>query len=84
MRYRDYEDEYENYQGRPEQIKNRAERNAARHQLVKEGLVRKGDNKDVDHARPIVKGGSNDRSNLRVKSEHDNRSYARTKTAGMK
>ena len=39
---------------------------------------------DVDHIRPIVKGGSNDRSNMRVKSASDNRSFARTKTAGMK
>lgn len=80
---RDYKKEYE-YQGRPEQIKNRAERNAARAQLAKEGLVHKGDGRDVDHARPLVKGGSNDRSNLRVKSAHDNRSFARTKNAGMR
>lgn len=81
---RDYVSEYRNYQGRPEQLKNRAERNAARSDLEKEGLVRKGDNKDVDHKRPIVKGGGNDRSNLRVLSESANRSFARTKNAGMK
>ncbi len=40
---RDYKAEYANYQGKPEQIKNRAERNAARAQLEKAGKVRKGD-----------------------------------------
>ena len=81
---RNYRNEYDSYQSRPEQIKNRAERNAARRQLSKEGLVHKGDGKDVDHRIPIVKGGSNSRSNLRVKSEHDNTSFRRTRRAGMK
>lgn len=81
---RDYKMEYAHYQGRPEQIKNRAERNSARATLTSEGRVRKGDGMDVDHIRPIVKGGGNDRSNMRVKSASDNRSFARTKTAGMK
>ncbi len=81
---RNYKKEYANYQGKPEQIHNRAERNAARAEMSKEGLVHKGDGKDVDHRVPIVKGGSNSRSNLRVKSEHANRSYRRTRSAGMK
>lgn len=81
---RNYRKEYDNYQGKPEQIKNRAERNSARAALSKEGLVHKGDGKDVDHKNPIVKGGSNDRSNLRVKSDNANRSFRRTRNAGMK
>ena len=81
---RNYRQEYDRYQGKPEQIKNRAERNAARATMEKEGRVHKGDGMDVDHKRPIVKGGSNDRSNLRVKTDNANRSYARTKRAGMK
>lgn len=52
--------------------------------MAKEGLVHKGDGKDVDHRVPLVKGGSTDRSNLRVESAHDNRSYQRTKNAGLK
>ena len=56
---RDYRSEYLNYQGSEEQKKNRAERNAARAALEKKGVVRKGDGKDVDHRRPIVKGGTN-------------------------
>lgn len=76
--------EYDRYQGKPEQIKNRAERNAARAEMVKAGKVHKGDGKDVDHKNPLIKGGGNNASNLRVQSKHANRSYARTKTSRMK
>lgn len=81
---RNYKKEYENYQGKPEQIRNRAERNAARREMEKSGRVHKGDGRDVDHKRPMAKGGSNDRSNLRVTNKSDNRSFARTKSARMK
>lgn len=76
--------EYKNYQSSPEQIANRAERNAARAALMKKGLVKKGDGLDVDHKRPIVKGGTNAPSNLRAVPASQNRSFARTKNAGMK
>ena len=46
---RDYRKEYDEYQGKPEQIKRRAERNAARSKAEKAGLVHKGDNLEVDH-----------------------------------
>ena len=72
------------YNSKPEQIKKRAERNAARRELMKEGKVHKGDGKDVDHKKPLAKGGSNSRSNLRVRSASANRSFARTKGAKMK
>lgn len=61
------------YNARPKQKKNRAKRNAARRELMKAGRVRKGDGKDVDHKRPLSKGGSNKRSNLRVLSASKNR-----------
>lgn len=54
---------------RPERVKERAKRNKARRQLEKEGLVRKGDGKVVDHKRPLSKGGGTGRSNLRVQSQ---------------
>ena len=72
------------YNSKPEQIKKRAERNAARREMMKAGKVHKGDGKDVDHKRPLAKGGSNASSNLRVRSKSANRSFARTKNAGMK
>ena len=80
---RNYKKEYENYQGKPNQIKKRAKRNAARRKLEKEGRVRKGDGKDVDHKRPIVKGGGNGGSNLRVRARSSNRSFKRTRSARM-
>ena len=74
---RPYKREYALYNGKPEQIKKRAERNAARAKLMKEGLVKKGDGKEVDHVKPMSKGGGNNRANLRVKVAKDNRSYPR-------
>lgn len=62
------------YNSKPEQKKNRAARGRARYALMKKGLVRKGDGKDVDHRMPLSRGGSNDTSNLRVESASSNRS----------
>jgi hypothetical protein len=42
--------------------------------MEKEGAVTKGDNKDVDHKKPLRSGGSTTRSNLRVRSKAANRS----------
>lgn len=50
-------------------------RNAARRKLMEEGVVRKGDGKDVDHKRMLKDGGSNARSNLRVVSKEKNRGW---------
>lgn len=61
------------YGASPEQKKNRAKRNSARATMVKAGKVTKGDGKDVDHKKPLSKGGSNKRSNLRVTSKSKNR-----------
>ena len=83
MMARNYQLEYQNYQGKPEQIQKRDARNAARRELAKAGVVRKGDGMDVDHKTPIAKGGGNARSNLRAVPKSANRSFARTKTAGM-
>jgi len=74
---RDYKREYANYQGKPEQLKNRAKRNAARAIMMEAGQVHKGDGKDVDHKTPLSKGGKTTKSNLRVKTASDNRSYPR-------
>ena len=60
------------YEATPEQRKNRAKRNAARREMIDAGKARKGDGKDVDHERPIVKGGGNAMSNLSVESRKRN------------
>lgn len=49
---RDYKKEYEDYQGTPEQIKRRAQRNAARKKL---GL-KKGDPREAGHVGKNRKG----------------------------
>lgn len=74
---RPYKKEYEKYDGTPAVKKKRAERNQARAEMMKEGKVHKGDGKDVDHKKPLSKGGTTSKSNLRVVSEHANRSYPR-------
>jgi len=79
---RNYRSEYKNYQGKPEQIRNRSERNQARLISKKAGKAIAG--KDVTHKTPLIKGGSNKKSNLGVSSKHANRSFPRTKDAGMK
>lgn len=67
---RNYDKEYETYQGTEEQKKRRAIRNAARRKLEAEGRVRKGDGMDVHH----VSGLHNAASNLRVMKKSTNRS----------
>ena len=57
------------YHAKPEQRKNRSERNKARRKL---GLKR-GDQREVDHIKPMDKGGGNSRGNLRAVSRKINR-----------
>jgi hypothetical protein len=68
---RDYDKEYDDYHGTPAQKKRRAARNKARRFLEREGRVRKGDGKDVDHKdhNPM----NNSSSNIRVRSASANR-----------
>ena len=77
---RDYKKEYREYHGTPAQKKARASRNAARAMLEKEGAVRKGDGKEVDHknSSPL----DNRRSNLQVMSRKANREKGDGKKRG--
>jgi len=69
---RNYRKEYDEYQGKPEQKKRRAQRNAARAAAEKAGKVRKGDGKEVDHVGANRKGAlNNDR--VRVIPKRQNR-----------
>lgn len=63
------------YDARPENVAKRVKNNQARAVMEKEGRVRKGDGKDVDHKKPLRSGGSNARSNLRVQSQSKNRGW---------
>jgi hypothetical protein len=64
------------YNATPEMVKKRTMNNQARAMLTKEGKVRKGDGKDVDHKKPLRHGGGNGRSNLRVMEKSRNRAWA--------
>lgn len=80
---RNYRAEYDKYQGKPEQIKNRAARNKARKDYEKAH----GDlpsTTDVDHIKPMSKGGKSSLGNLRASSESANTSFSRTKTGALK
>ena len=62
------------YNQQPEQKARRAQRNAARREMEKEGKVRKGDGKDVDHVKHKARGKlDNSKSNLRVMDKSKNR-----------
>ena len=68
-RVRDYKKEYAEYHSKPEQRANRSNRNKARRKL---GL-KVGDPREADHIKPIDKGGSNAKGNLRAVSRKVNR-----------
>lgn len=81
---RDYKKEYAKYHSRDEQIKNRTARTTARRQANAAGTTSKGDGNDLDHKRPLSKGGSTGKSNLRVVSRSSNRSFSRNSDGSMK
>lgn len=66
------------YNARPDQVKKREMRNQARAELMKAGKVHKGDGKDVDHKKMLDGGGTNDKGNLRVVSQKENRGWRKT------
>lgn len=81
---RDYKREYEKYHSKPEQIANRSERTTARRAANASGVTHKGDGKDLDHRKPLSKGGTNSKSNLRVVSASTNRSFSRNSDGSLK
>lgn len=66
------------YNARPEQVKKREMRNQARAELMKDGKVKKGDGKDVDHKKMLDGNGTNSKSNLRVVDQTTNRGWRKT------
>lgn len=68
---RDYAAEYADYHSKPEQKKRRAGRNAARRLMIKKGMARKGDGKDVHHRDHNTL--NNSANNLSVMSRNKNR-----------
>lgn len=67
------------YNHEPEHIKSRTLRNQARTIMAKDLGKEAIAGKDIDHRVMVKSGGSNARSNLRVRSEHVNRGWERNK-----
>ena len=87
---RPYKKEWEQQQTRDEK-KHRAARERARYHMDKNGTDKNGngkadmrEGKDIDHKRPLSKGGTNAKSNLRVVSASDNRSFKRNSDRSVK
>lgn len=81
---RDYRREYDLYQGSAEQRANRSKRTVARNAANASGRTSKGDGKDLDHIKPLSKGGSNSKRNTRVVSASSNRSFSRNSDSSIK
>lgn len=83
---RDYKQEYKTQKARGEagvgSNSPNAKRKRARRAALKMGLVQKG--QDLDHRKPLSKGGSNDPSNWRAVSPSTNRSFKRKSDGSMK
>lgn len=59
-----------------------AERKRLRRLALKKGMVKPG--QDLDHIKPLSKGGANTLKNARAVSPHDNRSFPRNHDGSMK
>jgi len=78
---RPYKKEYAQQQERGEQpLRNARER--ARYALDAKGVDRSG--KDIDHVKPLSKGGTNAKSNLKLKTPSANRSFSRNSDHSVK
>jgi 5-methylcytosine-specific restriction endonuclease McrA len=72
------------YNSRPKQRKQRSKRTIARNNAIAEGRVKRGDGMDLDHIKPLSKGGSNSQGNIRVTTPAANRSFARNADGSLK
>jgi hypothetical protein len=78
---RPYKKEWEQQKARDEKPA-RAARERARYAMDKAGVKRQG--KDIDHVVPLSKGGTNEPSNLKLKSPSANRSFSRNPDRSIK
>jgi hypothetical protein len=78
---RPYAKEYEQQVARNENPL-RMERQKARRAMDAKGIDRTG--KDIDHKKPLSKGGTNADSNLRLVKPSTNRSFARNSDSSVK
>jgi hypothetical protein len=69
---------------KPSRLKDRLMRVQARRAAIKAGIAKRFDGKQLDHKKPISKGGSNAPSNLRVTSPSKNMSFARNRDGSLR
>ena len=83
---RNYKQEYKTAKARGEVAGgpdgDNAKRKRLRRKMLKLGLVKKG--QDVDHKKPLSKGGTNTVQNAKAKSPSENRSFKRNPDGSMK
>lgn len=83
---RDYKQEYKTAKRRGEVAGgsdgDNAKRQRLRRMALKKGMVKPG--QDLDHIKPLSKGGANTLKNARAASKSDNRSFPRNKDGSMK
>ena len=83
--HRDLKQEYKTQKERGESGTGSDSENAKRHKLrrkaLKLGMVKPG--QDLDHKKPLSKGGSNTISNARAETPHANRSFPRNSDGSM-
>ena len=87
---RPYKKEYAQQKARGENDE-RATRERARYHMDKNGADKNGngkadkrEGKDIDHKKPLSKGGTNSKKNLRVVSRSNNRSFPRNRDGSVK
>lgn len=80
---RDYSNQAK-YNATPAATAKRVKNNQARATAIDAGKARVGDGKDVDHKKPLSKGGDNSASNLRVVERSTNRSFSRNADSTLK
>lgn len=80
---RDYEQEAKTAKARGEN-EDDAKRHQLRREATKKGIVKTGDGKDLDHKKPLSKGGDNSLSNARAVAPGENRSFSRNPDGSIK
>lgn len=83
--HRDYKRELQwEKKKKPNRVKDRAQRNAARAAVKKKVGAAALQGKDVGHKKAVSKGGKNGLANLFVQNPGENRSFSRNSDGSMK
>jgi len=67
-----------------QRMKDRVKRIQARREAIKAGVAKRFDGKQIDHKKPLSKGGTNEMSNLRAVSPKSNMSFSRNRDGSLR